>query len=108
MNNVEKLKNSIRVTYNYNFFDTGAARVIATGQEINVKVVSSLLSSAEKGNQMFEAFVDNRLKSNKISFFHKITKLKIDTGIKKPPKTPKPVEILKEDVQGFGIIAEQA
>ena len=41
-----------------------------------------------------------------ISVFDKITKNKLKTGIKKPPKTPKPVEALKEDVQGFGILAE--
>ena len=105
--NVENLKNVTRTSYKYNFFDNGAARVIATGQEIDTNVINDLLASAEKGSKNFEAFVENRLKTKKVPFFQKITKMKVQTGIKKVNKPSKPIEILKEDVQGFGILAEQ-
>ena len=47
------------------------------------------------------------LVAHNVSFFQKITKNKLNTGIKKPPKAPKPVEALKADAQGFGVLAQK-
>ena len=69
-------------------------------------MICDLLSSAEKGNQCYKDFVRQRLVSKQLSIFASIRKNKLKTGITKPQKTPKPVEVLKEDVQGFGILAE--
>ena len=98
---------AISLTYKYNFFSTGPARAITTGKEIDFAVIGDLLSSNEKGNKCFQDFVQERLVSNQKSIFQKITKNKLKTGITKPPKILKPVEVLKENVQGFGVLAEQ-
>ena len=85
--NVERLKNVSRHSYKYDFFDNGPARVITTGQEIDVHVINDILTSGERGNMYFETFVENRLKTNKVPFFQKVTKNKIKTGIKKASKS---------------------
>ena len=77
--NVQNLKKVIRIAYKYNFFDHGAARGISTGKEVSGEVVNGLLSSDKRGDQNFLSFVENRLKTNRVSFFHKITKLNICT-----------------------------
>ena len=105
--NVLKLKNVVRNDYKYDFFGDGPVKAITSGKEAPVEVVNQMMSSAETGNQCLKSFMKDRLVTQDISFFHKITKNKLDTGIKKPPKTPKPVEAMKADVQGFGVLAEK-
>ena len=65
-----------------------------------------MLSSAHVGDEYVEIFVEKCLLKKEMSVFDKATK-KLNTGVKKPPKTPKPVEALKEVVQGFRILAEK-
>ena len=103
---VKKLKKSARETFNFDLFD-GPARSISTGKEIDHKIILGLLSSDLQGNETFQQFVQERFVNGQKSFFSKISKLKIETGLKKTLTKPKPVQILKEDVQGFGILAEQ-
>ena len=98
-NNVKSLKNVIRVSYKYNFFDDGPARSISTGKEISSDVIIGLLNSAKTGNKNFTIFVDTRLKTNTVPLFKEITKLKISTGIEKKPRPSKPIDVLKEDAQ---------
>ena len=104
--NVGKLKDITRSTYKYDFFAKGPVRAITTGKQVDENVVCDLLSSAEKGCQCYKDFVRQRLVSKQLSIFASIRKNKLKTGITKPQKTPKPVEVLKEDVQGFGILAD--
>ncbi len=66
-----------------------------------------MLSATDVGHKRYKTFVEKRLVDQDKSIFDEITKIKLKTGIEKPPKAPKPVEALKEDVQGFGILAEQ-
>ena len=106
-NNVLSLKGVIRDAYKYDFFSDGEARVISTGREISSDVVSGLLNSAKRGDERFQSFVEARLKTGTVSFFAKIPKMKVQTGIKKQPKPSKPIDVLKEDAQGFGILAQQ-
>ena len=89
------------------FFSNSVTRAITTGKEISPDVINDLLSSNEKGNKCYQYFVQQRLVSNQHSIYQKISKNKIRLGISKQPKTPKPIEVLREDVQGFGILAEQ-
>ena len=42
-----------------------------------------------------------------ISIYDKIPKIRIQTGLKKKISKSKPVQMLQEDVQCFGILAEQ-
>ena len=88
------------------FFANKTLKPIATGKEVHCDVAQHRLSSAHVGNECAEIFVEKCLLKKEMSVFDKATK-KLNTGIKKPPKTPKPVEALKEDVQGFRIIAEK-
>ena len=97
----------IRDAYKYDFFSDREARVISTGREISSDVVSGLLNSAKRGDERFQSFVEARLKIGTVSFFAKIPKMKIQTGIKKQPKPSKSIDVLKEDAQGFGILAQQ-
>ena len=105
--NVCKLKDSILLKYKYDFFADGPCRAITSGKEIEPNVISDLLTANDKGNKCFLDFVQQRLIDGTISIFQKITKNQLKTGIAKPLKKVKPIEVLKEDVQGFGVIAEQ-
>ena len=102
--NVSELKLTACETYQFQFF-SGPPRAISTGKEIDASVISGLLSNAEHGNQAFMEFTKERLITGKSSLFHNITKLNI--GLTKPPIKSKPAQVLQEDVQGFGILAEQ-
>ena len=68
------------------------------------------------GNECFTKFVQERLVTNhkihlrnkkKLSIYRKITKNKIKTDIAKVPKKSNPVEVIKEDVEGFRILSEK-
>ena len=89
------------------FFVNESLKAITNGKEAPNDVVQHMLSSAGVGNECMKTFVEKCFAKQDISVFNKITKNKLNTGIKKPSKTPKPVEALKEDVQGFGILAEK-
>jgi hypothetical protein len=82
-----------------------------TGMEIDCRVVSGLMSSAEAGEKKYKDFVDLRLKATgeeRVYFFDKITKLNIKTGMEKTKKDPKAMNILKEDRQAFGVLVGKA
>ena len=106
--NVMKLKNVIRNDYSYDFFGNEPLKAITTGKEVPVDVVEQMISSSEIGNDGLKKFIKDRLVDQNTSFFSKLKKNMLNTGIKKPKKTPKPVEALKEDAQGFGVLSEQS
>ena len=89
------------------FFVNESLKAITNGREAPNDVVQHMLYSAGVGNGCMKTFVEKCFVKQDISVFNKITKNKLNTGIKKPSKTPKPVEALKEDIQGFGILAEK-
>ena len=62
-----------------------------------------MLSADEVGNKCKEKHVTERHVEKTKSMFDKITKNDLKTGIEKTPKTPKPVEALKEDAQEFQV-----
>ena len=104
---MRKLKKTARETFQFQFFSV-PARAISTGSKIDANVIAGLLlSSADRGNQSFVEFVEDRLVSGNTSLFYKIPKLKIVTGITKRPLKSKSVQVLQEDVQGFGILADE-
>lgn len=92
----------MRADYSYAFFGNGSIKVISTWKEVPDDVVNDLFSALMKGNKHF-----TELATNQLSIYRKVTKNKIETGITKVPKKSKSVEIIKEDVQRFGILAEQ-
>ena len=49
-----------------------------------------------------------RLVEQSVSFVQPITRLNIDTGVKKTKKQPRTISILKEDTQAFGVICAKA
>ena len=59
------------------------------------------------GKNFFTNIVRELLITNQLSIYHKITKNKIKTGIAKVPKNSKPIEVTKQNFQGFAIFAEQ-
>ena len=62
-------------------FLNASARHLKTGVEIDVNIVSDLLSSTEIGNNMFTEFVEERMKApeeKRIDFFASIPKSKIE------------------------------
>ena len=70
-------------------------------------MISGLLSSVQVGDASFHQFIEDRFMKGTISIYDKIPKIKIQTGLKKKITKSKPVQVLQEDVQGFGILAEQ-
>ena len=104
--NVNKLKKTAQRTFQFQFFH-GPARSISTGKEIGANVISGLLSSVQLGDTSFNQFIEDRFMKGTISIYDKIPKIKIQTGLKKKITKSKPVQVLQEDVQGFGILAEQ-
>ena len=102
--NVNKLKEITRTNYIYNFFANGLVKVISTGKEVPAYV---LFSASMTGKIFFTNIVRELLITNQLSIYHKITKNKIKTGIAEVPKNSKPIEVTKENFQGFAIFAEQ-
>ena len=82
-------------------------KTFPTGKEVHDDVTRHILSSADVGNDCAKTFVEKGLVKQEMSIFHKITRSKLNTGIKNLPKKPKPVGTLKEDTQGFGILSEK-
>ena len=79
--------------------------ILKTGLEINVNVVSDLLSSAEIGNEMFIKFVEERMKApeeKRVDFFASIPKSKIRTGLEKVKDST--LYMIKEDRHVFGLL----
>ena len=66
-----------------------------------------MLSSAGVGNDWVKAFLETQLLKQEMSVFNKVTKNKLNNRIKKPPKIPKLVETLTEDVHVFRLLAEK-
>ena len=105
--NVNSLKEKLR-SYKADPFSDGPAKVICTGTEVDAKFIDDVLNAPSIGNERFKEFMKNRLVDGKESFFSPIKKLKLQTGIEKPKKTPKAVSILKEDRQAFGLLVSKA
>ena len=89
-------------------FSTGPAKVLTSGAEIDEGVVKCLLIAPEIGNDRYNDFVKFRLVEQSVSFVQPITRLNIDTGVKKKKKQPRTISILKEDTQAFGVICAKA
>ena len=83
------------------------ARHLKTDVEIDVNIVSDLLSSTEIGNNMFTELVEERMKApeeKRIDFFASIPKSKIRTGLEKVKVKNNTLDVIKEDRQAFGIL----
>ena len=105
--NMKKLKNMVRNDYHYDFFANEPLKATTTGKEVPNDVAQHMLFSADAGNECMKTFVEKRLVKQEMNVFDKITKNQLNIDIKKPPKSPKPVEALKEDAQGFRMLAER-
>lgn len=90
-NNVNKLKEIRHTDYGYGFFANGPVKMISTGKEIPEDVV--LIFRFNDRKQMFYKSC-TRTSCNKIKI-----------GIAKVLKKSKPIEVIKKDVQEFGIPA---
>ena len=101
------MKNKLR-GYGVDPFSTGFPKHISRGDRIDDSIVNDMLRAAEVGMTQFKAFIEERLVKGKVSFFSPIKKNKLQTGIKKKKKTPKAVEVLKEDCQAFGTIVSKS
>ena len=83
----------------------GVARHFKTGQAVNDDVVKGLLQSTETGETLLLKFIEERLKrkgEDRVSFFKPIQTPKLKTGLEKPKKAPRAINILKEEKQAFG------
>lgn len=92
-------------------FGPGVARNFKTGEALDTEVVEGLLHSTETGETLLMKFVQERLKrtgEDRVSFFKPIQNPKIKTGLEKPKKTPRAVNILKEEKQAFGTLVGKA
>ena len=100
---VQLLKQKLH-DYNAEPFQSGPARNLVTGKEVENDIVNGLLSAEERGDKQYKQFVSDRFVSGKKSFFDSITKNNINTGVEKKVKRAKKVDILLEEKQAFGII----
>lgn len=92
-------------------FAAGVARHLKTGIAINEEVVKDLLQSTVTGETFLLKFIDERLKrkgKDRVSFFKPIKNPKIKTGLEKPKKALRVVNILKEEKQAFGCLVGKA
>ena len=92
-------------------FARGVARHFKTGEGIPEDVVRGLVQSTQIGESLLMEFIEERLKReghSRVSFFKAIPNPKIKTGLEKPKKTPKVVNILKEEKQAFGALVGKA
>ena len=80
----------------------------STGVEISSEVAKDMLKADEIGKINLKTFIKERLFDGSKSFFDPISKLKLNTGIKKKKRKPRAVEVLKEDKQAFGILVGKA
>ena len=84
-----------------------SARHLKTGEEIDVNIVSDLLSSTEIGNGMFTEFAEEKMKApeeKRIDFFASIPKSKIRNGLEKVKVKNNTLDMIKEDRQAFGLL----
>ena len=97
---VKSLKETLK-SYNTNPFDNEPVKVLTTGVEAEINMVNGLLEALNIGNKRFLEFVNNCFIKKTRSMFLPITKLNLESGIKKRKRKARAVEILKEDVQAF-------
>ena len=93
-------------TYFDPFLD-GPARHFKTGREIDPSILNGLLTSDAIGEKDFAVFLKERVmapEDKKKSLHDPISKNGLKTGIQKPKKTNKELDIVKEDRQAFGIL----
>ena len=100
---VRKLKSKLDA-YGIDPFDDKKPKSIITGLEINEEVAKDMLNVDKVGKALFSSFVNERLVKGEKSFFDPIKRTNLKTGIVKKKKSPKAIEVLKEDCQAFGII----
>ena len=70
-------------------------------------MVNGLLEALNIGKKKFLEFVNNSFIKKTRSIFLPITKLNLESGIKKRKRKARAVEILK-DVQAFGLLVEKS
>lgn len=104
---VRQLKNQI-ISYGLDPFSDEKPKYFSTGVEIRSDIVADILGAQEKGNKLYTTFVKERLVDETKGIFDLVPKPKICTGIERKKKTPKAVEILKEDKQAFGLMVSQS
>ena len=78
-----------------------------TGVEIDVNIISDLLSFAEIGNEMFAKFVQEKMKAlekKRIDIFASISKSKTLTGLEKVKVKNNTIDVINEDRQTFGLL----
>ena len=89
-------------------FEESIAKCLTTGVEIDESIRKDMMQAPIIGEKLFMQFVNERLKKGTTSFFSPITKLKLNTGIVKPKKTKKALDVMKEDRQAFGILVAKS
>ena len=86
-------------------FADGPARNFKTGKMIDEDVVKGLMTSSALGDVLYMEFVDQRLKrtgEDRVDFFKPIKNPKLKTGLEKPKKESRVIDVLKEEKQAFG------
>ena len=106
---VEKLMTQI-TCYGIDPFSEENPKSFSTGVEIKKEVTGDMLKAKQLGSAQYETFLKERLVDGIKAFFDPIPRNKLRTGIrkKKKKKTPKAIEILKEDRQAFGLIVSKS
>ena len=92
-------------TFEFNFFSTGPAISIASGDEINSEVVSILGANLL---EKYKKYIDQVFVRGVKSIFDRIPKVNLKNGLEKKKKKPKEVTLLQEDCQAFGILVSKA
>ena len=80
---------------------------IKSGAVIDDTIVHGLLRSNETGEALLKTFIDERLISTgdeRGSIFKPVKNPMIKTGLQKPKKVEKAVNVLKEEKQAFGLL----
>ena len=78
-----------------------------TGREIK-EAVDSFLHVEEVGNKHFDAFLQSKLVEDKKSFFELFCKARLITGNEIKKKFLKPLLVVKEVCQAFGLFVNKA
>ena len=94
--------------YGVDPFSSESTKHIPSENKIDGVVVIDMLRAKTLGLEQYTQFVIDRLVKGTVEFFVPITINKLQTGIQVPKKTPKAVEVLKEDCQAFGIVISRA
>ena len=93
-NHVLSLKKTLD-GYGVNPFEESIAKCLTTGVEIDESIRKDMMLALIVGEKLFMQFVNERLKNGTTSFFSPITKPKLNTGIVKPKKTKKALDVMK-------------